>query len=38
VAEEEEVKVEDVKVKVKVVEEARVLVWIGARQRGRSST
>jgi hypothetical protein len=36
VAVEEEVKVEEVK--VKVVEEARVLVWIGARQRGRSST
>ena len=35
-AEEEEVKVEEVK--VKLVEEARVLVWIGARQRGRSST
>ena len=37
VAKEEEAKVEEVKVVV-VEEEVDVLVWIGARQRGRSST
>ena len=35
-AKEEEVNMEEVE--VKVVAEADVLVWIGARQRGRSST
>ena len=35
-AKEEEVNMEEVE--VKVVAEAEVLVWIGARQRGRSST
>ena len=38
VAKEEEAKVEEVKVVVVVEEEVDVLVWIGARQRGRSST